>query len=104
MGIGDHIGTCYSCGEHARVKELVKVGKFYLCECCHSALWHGGYSPAQMIKVLEETEEKRRRPSELEDVKRKAKNPITLDEQADFSYNWMKYQKEIFYKLGGSGL
>lgn len=96
----DYIGTCFSCGDHVLVKELVKVGKYYVCECCHSAMWHGGYAPEEMIKLLEETERKRRKITELEDKKRETKHPITLQEQTDFSYNWLKYEKDIFRKLG----
>lgn len=99
--VKDYTGTCYTCGEHVRVKDLVKLDKYYICELCHSAFWHGGYSPTQMIEQLKNTEQKRKACPEFNDKVRSSQDPISFKDLSEFNYNWMKYEKDIFRKLGG---
>lgn len=100
-----YMGRCFTCGDHVPCRELIKVDyngkRWWLCECCHMAFWHGGYSPIQIGKELEETERKRSlSEGELKDEKRKmVRKPISLEEIADFMYWLYRDDSKIIDKL-----
>lgn len=87
------IGTCFICGDHVAVNDLVMVNHnkqtWYVCDCCFAVMFHAGYTTLEIGKELERvTKNRKTEPLELRDMHRKHQKRITLEEMADFMY-WL---------------
>lgn len=103
---------CFACKQTVPISEMIQIKRdslnthfYFLCDLCHGAYFHAGYSNIAIYDDLRK-HDKLNNPEkykgESEDIRRKIKVPITLEEQAELSWNLVYNKSEVFKKLDES--